>query len=145
MNLRDFGDDKIMDKLRELTEYLGRAYGADIWSDFAVDGATDLLDQLGAEQWDELSSAWNSKDVKWQVRLCQALGTCQSPRALDLLLTMLRSDVLEVAVAAAESLESKDDVWAPDSSMRNLLQDLHDRAAEKDKYIFAILLAKISD
>jgi hypothetical protein len=132
-----------MDKLNELTEYLGLVCGADYWSEEAIDWAQDLLNQLGAEQWNELFADWASHDVMWQVRLADALCTCESPRAIDLLLAMLRSNVLDVAVAAAESLEGKDDVWEPDPSMRSLLQDLHDRVEDEDKYIFAILLAKI--
>ncbi len=135
----------MIDKLEELTEYLGRAYGEDLWSDFAIDGAADLLNQLGKEQWDDLSTSWMSHDMKWQVRLAQALSWCESPRALDLLLVMLRSDKLEIVIAAAESLDGKDDVWTPDSSMRNLLQGLYDRVAEVDKDVFAILLTRISD
>lgn len=65
--------------------------------------------------------------------------------ALTYLLVMLRSDVLEVVVAAAEILEAKDDVWAPDDSMRDLFQDLYDHLVAEDKYIFSILLSKIPD
>jgi hypothetical protein len=133
------------DKLEELTEYLDRAYGIDYWSDDAIDYARALVNQLGVEQWDALSAGWNAKDIEWQVRLAEAVFGCESPRRVDLLLAMLRSEVMDVAVAAAKSLEASDDVWAPDPSMRSLLQYLHDRAKEEDKYIFEILLAKISD
>ena len=134
-----------MDKLKEFTEYLGLECGVDYWSEEAIDYAQVLLNQLGSEQWDELFANWASHDVRWQVRLADALSSCESSRAIDLLLLMLRSSILEVTVAAAESLEGNDDVWEPDSSMRSLLQDLHDRVSEEDKYIFAILLGKIPD
>lgn len=136
----------MMDKLEELTEYLDRDYGIDYWSDDAIDYASVLLSQFEPEQWNDLFAGWTNHDVEWQVKLAEALCFSGSPRAIDLLLVMLRSKVLDVAVAAAVSLEGNDDVWTPDSSMRGLLQDLFDRATtEWDKDAFATLLEKISD
>ena len=135
----------MIDKLKELTEYLGRDYGEDLWSDFAIDGARDLVNQLGVEQWNKLATDWINHESKWQVRLAETLFACESPRALDLLVAMLQSKRTDVAVAAAESLESSDDVWVPNSSMRDLLQDLQNRVTEENKYVFALLLARIAD
>lgn len=132
-----------MKKLEEFTTYLEPDYAPDLWSDHAVDVAGVLLDQLTPEEWERLAAGMTGYPIRWRVRLSEALLNSTSHSALELLLTLLHSDDLEVAVSAAESLEGFDDVWAADASLRSLLEDLHERVPDEDKYIFRILLDRI--
>jgi len=132
-----------MDTFDELDQYLGVDYNVNLWSDDAIEHATELLDGLSEVDWTRLKRTWNDRPVAWQVRLADAVFGSDKPRAIDLLVEMLRASEAQVAIAAAESLEAKDDVWTPDSSLRDVLEKLLDQVKVGDRRTVEGLLARI--
>ncbi|MBD2767939.1 hypothetical protein IC235_08535 [Hymenobacter sp. BT664] len=116
-----------MNTFNELDRYLAVAYGLDQWSDDAIDHAAELLDGFDEADWHRLERTWRDRPSAWQVRLADAVFGSDKPRVIDLLCQMLKSPEVEVALAAAESLEAKDDVWTPDASLRAVLAKLLNR------------------
>ncbi|MEH2064827.1 MAG: hypothetical protein V7K50_21640 [Nostoc sp.] len=132
-----------MDTFDELDQYLGVDYNINLWSDDAIDHATELLDGLSEADWTRLARTWKHRPVAWQVRLADAVFGSDKPRVIDLLVEMLRASEAKVAIAAAESLEAKDYVWTPDSSLRNVLEKLLDQVKVGDRRTIDGLLARI--
>jgi hypothetical protein len=136
-----------MSTFDELDRYLQIDYSLNAWSDFAIDRAIDLIEQLDDAEWARLEHTWKARSVGYQTRLADAVFGSDKPRVLSLLLEMLASDEVEVALAAAESLEAKDDVWTPDASLRPLLERVAERVGERmgpeDRDTLDTLLARI--
>ncbi len=132
-----------MSLLNELDHYLEPNYNPNEWSDFLIDHATELVDSLHDTDWKILEEIWQNKPIGWQVRLADAAFGSEKPRVINLLTQMLKSSQVEVAIAAAESLEAKDYVWTPNSSLHAVLTNLLHRVKVEDSHIIENLLARI--
>jgi hypothetical protein len=136
-----------MSTFDELDRYLQIDYSMNAWSDFAVDRASELIHQLDDAEWARLGHTWKARSVGYQVRLANAVFRSDKPQVISLLLEMLASEEVEVALAAAENLEAKDDVWAPDASLRPLLERVSERVGEQmgpgERGLVDALLARI--
>jgi len=97
-----------MSTFDELDQYLVPDYQVDYWSDYAIDHATELIDQLSDSDWKCLEETWAGKSATWQIRLVEAAFGSVGHRVVLLLCQMLKTE-LKVALAAAESLEARDD------------------------------------
>ena len=132
-----------MDTFDELDRYLAVDYSPNLWSDDAIDRATELLDGLSEADWHRLERTWKDRPIAWQVRLADAVFGSDKPRVIDLLCQMLKSPEVEVAIAAAESLEAKDYVWIPDTSLRDVLEKLLDSVEGGEQHAIKVLLGRI--
>ncbi|MGL5941711.1 MAG: hypothetical protein ACRC2S_15270 [Waterburya sp.] len=132
-----------MNTFDELDQYLNVDYNINYWSDDAMDYAIELIDRLSEPEWILLKKNWNEKSVAWQVRLADALFGSEQYRVIDLLISMLKSPEIKVAIAAAESLESKDYMWAPDASLRDVLEKLLEQVKDGEQCIIENLIAHI--
>jgi hypothetical protein len=132
-----------MNAFDELDQYLGVDYNVNLWSDDAIDHATELLDGLNEVDWNRLERTWKDRPVAWQVRLADAVFGSDKLRVIDLLIQMLKSPEIEVAIAAAESLEAKDYIWTPDLSLSDVLEELLDQVKGGHRHTVEVLLARI--
>ena len=128
-----------MDTFDELDRYLTVDYSPNLWSDDAIDCATELLDGLSEADWHRLERTWKDIPIAWQVRLADAVFGSDKPRVIDLLCQMLKSPEVEVAIAAAESLEAKDYV----TSLRDVLEKLLDSVEGGEQHAIKVLLGRI--
>ena len=128
----------------ELDEYLRPDYQVDYWSDYAIDHATELINQLSEEDWGRLEKTWMEREPAWQVRLAgAAFGSTQS--SVSVLLTeMLKSPDVEVALAAAESLDAMDKVTF-DHSLRPFLERLLSHADVGYRQMLEGLISRIRE
>jgi hypothetical protein len=134
-----------MNKLDELDQYLEPDYSPDYWSEIAIDRATELVDSLDDADWARLQKIWSNRPTAWQVRLADAVFLSDKPQSIDLLCQMLKSHEVQVALAAAESLEAQDDVWTPDPSLRNDLERLLEQLDGGERRTVEALIARILD
>lgn len=91
------------------------------------------MDSLSGVDWSHLENIWGQRPIHWEVKLTEALFGSEKSRVIDLLIQMLKSSEVEVALAAAESLASKDYVWVPDSSLPEVLEQLQDRIEDGNR------------
>jgi len=131
-----------MTNWQELDDYLSLDHGIDAWQDFSIDRARALLATLSDEQWRTLEQIWPQRSVKWQTQLAQAVFDSSAPRMIPLLRAMLRANDLDVAIAAVESLEGRDDIFWPDDDDRAALHALLARANSGDQTIIQTLLKR---
>jgi hypothetical protein len=131
-----------MTNWQELDDYLSLDHGIDAWQDFSIDRARALLATLSDEQWRTLEQIWPQRSVKWQTQLAQAVFDSSAPRMIPLLRAMLSASDLDVAIAAVESLEGRDDVFWPDDDDRAALHTLLSRANLADQTIIQTLLKR---
>ena len=132
-----------MKTFEELDQYLGVDFNINLWSDDAMDHATMLLDLLEEKEWERLGQIWK-RPVSWQVKLADAVFGSDKPRVIDLLCQMLYSNKIEVALAAAESLDAKEYVWSPDPSLRDVLEKLQVMAKSGSEKTIVNLLQRIT-
>jgi hypothetical protein len=134
-----------MSTFDELDQYLKPDYQVDYWSDYAIDRATELIDQLSEDDWAELEKTWPDREVMWQVRLADAAFSSGKSRIVNLLCQMLKSPEVKVALAAVESLEARDDVVALDPSLRTDLERLLPHVEEGYHQMLEDLIGRMAE
>ncbi len=115
-----------LDRFSELDRALGIDYNLNLWFDDAIFYVRTLINGLDRVGWDQLRSEWRVRPISWQVRLAQAAFAANDLRAIDVLRDMLRSSNVQVALAAAETLNEEviDERWVPTDSTKEDLQRL---------------------
>jgi len=126
----------------KLDQCLAGGYNDDLWSDEIVLRAAGMADGLDDADWAHLRSAWNDKPETWQVRLADAVFESKKPRVVALLCDMLRSPNDQVAVAAAQSLETREEVCPFDVSTRQALEGLLSRVDDGDRTTVEAVLTR---
>lgn len=129
----------------ELDHYLTPDYQVDYWSDYAIDHATGLIEELSEDDWDHLETTWMNREIMWQVRLAEAAFGSYKSRAASLLCQMVKSADVRVALAAVESLEARDDVVTIDRSLRAYLERLLTQVEEGYRQMVEDLIARIRE
>jgi hypothetical protein len=130
--------------LAELDQLLMIEFHIDYWSDNVVLHATQLTKNLNTEEWERLRTIWHDRPVNWQISLADALLGSPEPHGSELLATMLSSPYVEVALAAAESLEAQSDMWTPDPSLVDVLRQLSTKVKVEDRPVIDRLLSRVS-
>ncbi len=127
----------------ELDRALGIDYNPNAWSDNVMFYVRDLIDRLSDDEWAHVEGVWKERPSPWQVRLAQAAFAATNGRTIDLLRKMLTSPIVDVALAAAETLgeEAQDKRWMPDGAARSVLQMLLGRVDSDDRHMIEALLA----
>lgn len=132
-----------MNTFDELDRHLNEDYNINLWSDDAIDFATELVNRLDEAEWNCLDNVWKDRSIDWQVRLAEAVFSSEKQQVIPLLINMLKAPAIQVALAAAGSLEAKDDVWTPDASLRKDLERLRDSTEGGYRYMIEGLIAHI--
>ena len=132
-----------MDSFHELDQYLAVSYNLNLWSDDAIDKASQLLDEFTDVEWLLLKTAWRNRPIEWQIKLADAVYGSDKPRVIGLLCEMLTSGEIKVAMAAVESLEAKDYMWTPDVTLENALRKLLKSVEPGEQHLVQLLLNRI--
>ncbi|MGA9770395.1 MAG: hypothetical protein WBV94_15255 [Blastocatellia bacterium] len=132
-----------MSTFDELDQYLTPDYQIDYWSDYAIDHATELIDQLNQDDWTRLEKTWMTKEPGWQVRLADGAFGSDKSRVVALLSDMLKSSDLRVALAALESLEARDDATTLDASLHPCLERLLEQTEGTYRQMIEGLISRI--
>jgi HEAT repeat protein len=106
----------------EVTTVLAPDYSVDAWYDDARLRAGQALSALPADEWRALAASAPEQPAGWRIRLAQALLLEPEPRAVELLVDLLRSPESSVAAAAAETLLDKRYHWDPATPLRAELE-----------------------
>lgn len=132
-----------MTTFKEFNEYLVSDANGNTWYQSMIDIAGELVDELDEQDWKHLLVVWKNQSINGQIRLAETLSKANQPRIFELLVQMLQSPEFPVALAAADSLEAKDDIWSPHPSLRHILENLRNRTEGGDRQAIERLLARI--
>ena len=132
-----------MDTFELLVESLNHDYNPDYWSDHIKLRIGEQLDELGDEDWSRLETTWRNQSVGWRIRLAEASFLSENPRAINLLIEMLKSPEPEVGCVVAETLLEKNYQWSPEVSLLSDLERHLNRAALQDQVPIKRLISRL--
>ncbi len=132
-----------MNSFNELNQILNCDYNTGTWWELYLHEASELVDCLDDESWNKLQINWAEKSIAWQIKLAEAAFGSDKFRAINLLVQMLKSNNLDVAIAAASSLVAKNYMWTPEESLRAPLENLLDAIQDDNRIIIEQLIANV--
>jgi len=86
--------------------YLDGDFSDDFWSDVGIPEAGEMLFSFDYSDWRKFLHHLDDKSLGWQLRCAETLGDVENAVVLEILLRMMSSSNHDVAVVAADSLNS---------------------------------------
>lgn len=91
---------------KDFDNYLLSSFSEDYWSDEGIGFAEVKLCEFSNEDWLIINNDWRDRDSFWLIRCANVLGDFNDSKSMNLLLSFLSVDNVEVQIAALDSINS---------------------------------------
>ncbi|MGE6440278.1 hypothetical protein ACQKC9_01785 [Psychrobacter sp. NPDC078409] len=91
---------------KDFDNYLLSSFSEDYWSDEGISFAEVKLCEFSNEDWLTINNDWRDRDSFWLIRCADVLGDFNDSKSMNLLLSFLSVDNVEVQIAALDSINS---------------------------------------
>ena len=108
----------------EFDNYLLSCFSDDYWSDEGINFAEIKLCRFSNEDWLVMNEKWRNRDSFWLIRCADVLGDFNDSKSMELLISFLDIDDVEVQIAALDSINS---LLSMDVITKDINNDLIDK------------------